>query len=789
LSGAEDAFIAKLSADGNSLLFSTYLGGSGGALGNPEEGRGIALDTQGSVYVAGVTPSQNFPLLHPIQTARAGSSDAFVTKLSAAGALVYSTFLGGTGLDTANAIAVDSAGNAYIGGTTTSADFPLMSAVQSANGGGYDAFLAKVNAAGDAWMLASYLGGNGSDTATGIAVDGANIYVVGWTLSTNFPLVGAHQGVNGGTYGAFLTKIAPPAPPQARSVTPSAGTGTTQTFQFQFSDVNGSGALTAVSALFQTTASTAAACAVTYNVASNTLGLLTDAGAAPANPITPGAGSQQNSQCILSGAGSAASQAGDTLTLNLAITFQTAFAGAKNIYGQAVSGSGSSGWRQLGTWTVPSAPPAAVSVTPSSGSGSSQTFSFVYSDAKGYAAISTASIILNATLSGTGSCYLYYTRATNMIYVANDAGSAWLTPKTLGQTGTVQNSQCGVDAAASSSSGSGNNLTLTLALTFQSAFSGAKNIYMEVFDGQDSGWQLKGTWTAGSGGSGPPAAVSVTPASGSGTSQTFTFVYSDPRGFAAISTVSVIINGTLSAANGCYLYYTRAANAMYLSNDAASAWLSALTPGQTGSAQNSQCSVNAAASSATGSGTTLTLTIALTFQPAFNGARSIYMEIYDGQDSGWQQKGSWIVSAVANLGPVSATPNSGTGATQTFSFVFTDPKGYTAITSASVIIGAALSGSGTCYLYFGRANNAIYLANDSGTAWLVPKTVGQSGTVQNSQCAVNAAASSTAGSGNNVTVNLALSFTPAFTGAKNVYMEVYDGQDSGWVQKGTWTVP
>jgi hypothetical protein len=104
-------------------------------------------------------------------------------------------------------------------------------------------------------------------------------------------------------------------------------------------------------------------------------------------------------------------------------------------------------------------------------------------------------------------------------------------------------------------------------------------------------------------------------------------------------------------------------------------------------------------------------------------------------------------------------------------------------------IGATLAAAGTCYLYFSRAANLIYLATDAGS-FGASLTVGSAGTMQNSQCTVDAGASSVLMSGNTLTVNLALSFKPAFTGAKNVYMEAQNATlDSSWVLRGTWMAP
>jgi hypothetical protein len=644
IGGGQDAFAAKLSADGNSLVYGTFFGGSGGSAGYPESGLGIAVDAQSNAYIAGSTSSANFPILGGVQTSLNGWLDAFAAKFSPTGALVYSTYLGGSGMDAANAIAVDASGDAWFAGYTISSDLPVTgNALQPTYGGDYDAFVARLNPAGSSLLYLSYLGGIASDTATGIALDGAgNGYVTGWTLSPNFPVYDGYQSVNTSNYAAFLAKLTFGTLPTNVGVTPSSGSGLTQTFAVQFSDVNGAADISTVSVLFSATASTTAACSITYNQAANTLSLLTDTGAAPAGTITPGSGSQQNSQCILTGAGSSVSLSGNTLTLNLSIAFQTAFSGSKNVYLQATDPVGANSWQQMGTWAVPAPVIQAVGVTPSSGSGASQTFSFAYTDTKGYAAIASSQIIVNNPFSAANGCYVYFSPPSNSLYLTNNAGTAWQGPITIGQNVTLQNTQCTVTASTSSFSGSGNNLTLNLALNFLPAFAGAKGISTEVYDGVlDSGWVQLGTFTATAA---PLTAISVTPSSGSGVSQTFTFLLSDTKGYAAIESSQIIVNGSLSVANGCYIFFARAANLLYLTNNAGTAWQGPITIGQSTTLQNSQCALSAAGSSAFGSGNSLTVSVAITFQTAFAGSKGVYIEVYDGTlDTGWGQIGSWTV--------------------------------------------------------------------------------------------------------------------------------------------------
>jgi hypothetical protein len=211
LKGTQDAFVTKLSATGNSLVYSTYFGGSGGTAGLGESGNAIAVDAGGNAYIVGTTNSTDFPTINPLQASLAGGgNDAFVAKLSPAGsALFYSTFLGGSGLDSATGVAVDSLGNVYLTGFTSSPNFPRVNPMQPVNAGGYDAFVAKLTPAGNALVYSSYLGGSNSDSGAAIALDGAgNVYIAGQTLSSNFPAVQALQVSNTGGFAAFVAKIA-----------------------------------------------------------------------------------------------------------------------------------------------------------------------------------------------------------------------------------------------------------------------------------------------------------------------------------------------------------------------------------------------------------------------------------------------------------------------------------------------------------------------------------------------------------------------------------------------------
>ena len=225
--GTFDGFVTELNTTGTGLVYSTFLGGSG-----YDYTAGIAVDASGAAYVSGNTVSTDFPTTAgAAQTTFGGMSsgcspttgsicgDVTITKLNPAGATVaYSTYLGGVSDESPGmSMSIDAAGNAYVTGQTSSANFPSINALQPTfGGGGSDAFLAEVNATGSAFIYSTYLGGNGQDFGYRNALDPlGNLYVTGGTLSTNLPvksgefqtICGTDGTCNGGLMDAWVAKV------------------------------------------------------------------------------------------------------------------------------------------------------------------------------------------------------------------------------------------------------------------------------------------------------------------------------------------------------------------------------------------------------------------------------------------------------------------------------------------------------------------------------------------------------------------------------------------------------
>ena len=248
--------------------------------------------------------------------------------------------------------------------------------------------------------------------------------------------------------------------------------------------------------------------------------------------------------------------------------------------------------------------------------------------------------------------------------------------------------------------------------------------------------------------------------------------------------------------------YAIQSNTLFLVDDAGDAggpFAGSMLMNGSGSIANSHCTVHGAGSSAVGSGNTLTLTLNMSFSPGFAGNKVKYLAARDSGagNSGWQAMGTWGVPAPAPSGPAvgSMSPARSNSASATFTFTFTDSKGWQDIGVTNILVNSALDGRHACYVAFvpsGATSGSVYLVDDAGdaggpySAMVLPG----SGTAQNSQCTINGTGSSVTGSGNTLTVKLAMTFSEILAGNQAFYLAARNGTDnSDWQAVGSVTVP
>jgi hypothetical protein len=838
--GGVDAFVFKLNAAGNTLLYATYIGGRG-----DDRAAGIAVDSAGQIYLAGSTASTNFPLVSSIRPALGGTRDAFAVKLNAIGNLmVYSTYLGGSGFDAATAIAVDAAGNAYIAGDTQSTDFPLSNPVQSVFGGKTDAFVTRLTPAG-AISFSTYLGGNNDEHVGGVAVDASGgIYLAGGTLSANFPVAAALQAANGGSQDAFVTKIST-SPAQLVYSTYLGGTGgqigTPEQANAIAVDSAGSAYVAGVtnSANFPVTAG---AFQTTFNgVQDAFVTKLNAAGSANLYSTYVGSSSFDWASGIAIDTGLNAYVAGYTSSagfpvvggvqagfngfydafvsklnpLGNGLTFSTLYGGtgADQANAIAVDSSGnmfiggqtssldlplqgaiqsfnvgsSTGWvARLGVTAPPPELPAANSVSPSSGSGNTVTFTAQYSHPAGAASLVTVALLINTTASLNFACYVTYNPATNLFALANDTASTGGISVTPGG-GSGANDQCVLNGAGSSASLAGTNLTLTVSLTFLPGFAGAKTVYLYAADAvTNTGFLAKGTWSVIIPPS-LPSVDSVSPNASTGAIQTFTFIFSDTQSASNLTNTAMLFSTSGSLANSCYLVYDPVTGSIRLFNDNVQG-AGSKPVGSTTVLQNSQCALGAVSVSTAGLSQVVNLTI--TFKAAFGGLQNIYGFASEGAvNTGFVLRGTYLVAAGGIPLADSVVPSAGSGPGQRFSFTVSDQGGNGFIVAVAMLFSSTLDANNACSLVYDRIRNTISLAFDNpanGAATLVP---GSSTVIANHQCSLRGANSTVVAGSTSLVVTVDLFFNANFFGAKNAYLYGAESStNSGWVTVGGWTV-
>ena len=455
----------------------------------------------------------------------------------------------------------------------------------------------------------------------------------------------------------------------------------------------------------------------------------------------------------------------------------------------AIITAGFNGVNRSATLTLNVPPvPTAVSVSPSASAGTTQIFTFIFSDSQSAANLSTFAVLFAPSVSYPNSCLtvLDQNRGTVQLEWDNVAGADL---KPINSALTLQNSQCMIGPTTITASGL--SITITMAVTFKSAFGGLKNIYMYGADNGgtiNTGWVQRGTYTATT--SAPvPSVVSVSPSANSGTTQTFSFVFSDSQSSTNLSAAAMLFASSGAYPNSCFVIYDRNEGTVQLEWDAVNGD-NAAPVGSSLTLQNSQCSISA--TSVSTSALTLTITLTVTFQNAFSGLKNIYMYGADANgtiNTGWVPMGTYAVTTVSAPVPSadSVSPSGSGGAVQDFTFVFSDSQNAANLSAAAMLFAPSLAYPNSCFVIYDRNRGTIQLEWDDVTgADLMP--VGSSMTLQNSQCMIGASTVTTSGLSNIITLHI--SFKSAFSGLQNVYLYGADSDgtiNTGWVKLGTWT--
>ena len=734
-----NVFVAKYDPARGTLLYATFLG-TGSAL----ISTGIAVNGAGEAHVTGVSCG-NLPVANAFQSVYGGNCDAFLTKLNSAGtALIYSTYLGGSGEDYARSISLGSDSSAYIAGYTRSANFPLLNPAQSAYAGGVsDGFVAKVDPAGTL-QYSTYLGGTQKDDALAITTDAqGSAYLTGATTSPDFPTRGPQlKSFVGGGDNAFVTKLAPGGGTLTYSTFLDSGTGT------------GIGVDSSLNM---------------YVAAWNIRKISPDG-----STLLPFSASGQGpvEELTVTPAGHVyAVGFGQRYISELQYFVDYRYVSHSDSNGQFLSSSDS-----------------ARSIPPFDPPPTRQTIAH---DPNGNVFIAGVTAV-NASV-GDGTIWVAPVQCATIsspplpaaggqfpMNVLADAGCSW-TVTTLSDWLTI----IGV------ASGSGNGTVLVQVEPNRGAArKGALSIGpVEIPQTQDA---ASSTFI-------PNA---LTPQyNTSGTGESFTVIVNPPS--SSIAIINLLFNNFLDGRYACYMAYVASANVLYLVNDAGTGLLPGISTG--GTTANSQCTVTF--NGYTVQGVLGVFQANIQFNQA-NFAKDLvaYGAVRgpgDVTNTGWKVLGAYHVTplTIRSPAPVSTNRYGGNGIPTgglagpfyPFQAQFQDSGGAASIKNVQVLIAPALTAIGACYFGYDHTNNALYLVGDNGSTLLGPLRPGGPvmGPMENSQCVAIGLGTYVVESGNTLTlvINLAFKRPPAgddgtriiYLGAQNASGSNSDWHALGWI--------
>jgi hypothetical protein len=460
--------------------------------------------------------------------------------------------------------------------------------------------------------------------------------------------------------------------------------------------------------------------------------------------------------------------------------------------------------RQVWRGPCVAAGPVNLSVSPATGAftvGVKYTFTGRYSDADGYADLANCYLLLHTTVANqTNAAFLRYDANTNLLYVKNDANTAWLGGFAPGSAYTIENSYVRLYCAQSTKSGSVNQLNVNWWVSFKTAMSGRTcGAWMLVFDDashRDGYDQMGSNIKIGQ----PPANVSVAPSTGpvaAGPKVTFTGRYSDPDGYANLANCYLLINNTLNGVNAAFLRYDQNTNLLYVKNDANTSWGVGAAPGSATVLQNSYVSLYCAETTVSGSGNQLTVNWKVILKPTMSGRTcGAWLLVYDdlGLRDGYDQMGSNIRISQLPVN-VSLSPSGGAlpiGAWFTLTGTYSDPDGNGNLANCYLLLDTSLDPVNGVFVRYDANANKLYLKDDANTAWTGGYAPGAASAIHNTQCALSCSGTTVTPSGNTLVIGWRLYLkAPMAHKTLPAWMLLYDdaGLRDGYDQKGSFTTP
>jgi len=748
------------------LHYSTFYGST-----QFDQANALAVDTNGNSYIVGETWSLSL-LVHPTsQIARRDGKDAFVLEMnSSLDGFASATYFGGNGDDVATSIAL-AGGDILIGGETTSSDLPgTTNGYQKKSGGGLDGFVARLKLHPQPSVVATtYLGGFGSDRVNAIARDvNNNVYVAGYTSSSNFPIVTPSFGPNyqGGLQDAFVAKLNGAlssmswsgihgglGADNATALALGAGgvvwvTGTTSSSLLPAVNAFQSSLLGSYDCFVARIAANGASLTYSsyvgglasencYAIAVDSDGSPVIAGASASAdfPATPGA-------FQVSRAGSYDNILFKLNPANGTLSFATYLGGSQTEAPTSLYQNPSGHWCLAG-YTLSTNFPMASPLQSTLGGSLDGYYSCLNANA--------SQLVFSTYLGGSEEDRI--------------TGAMERTGSRTFLTGLTQSTNFPVTSGSLQTTSKGNG-----------------DAFLSVIDR-----------------TGPnkfPVNVSVEPSMGTTETAHLTYTVEDANGYEDIRYIYTLIHNVVSAQNGCYVRYDADAHDLRLLSDDGLYWAGVAAPGENKILQNSQCKIDASKSMVWGHGIRMSLTIDYSFQPGFGGSKSllVYSQDRPGAIVGWQLRGGWVVPALAGNIQPSMTyfmPNSGTFPSNAFVMQVTDQNGATDIANVDFLVNSSMSYGTSCYVRYNRSANRLQLLNDGTSQFLGSLTPGAAGSVENSKCVLSGSASAASQSGNVLTLVIYLGFKTLAAGSNSMWTLVSDQSNSflGWKLQGTITVP